>query len=150
MKFGFVSCLKIQNIPNQDVVWNFFKDQQIDMLLILGDSFYTNNLFYLNKHFRNRIDAQWGNGMPNSLKQLLEQINNNIHVTWDDHDFGPNNSKGMEGRMKKNKTNSKEVFYEFFPQMKQNAEGGIQYSQNIENEKIKVISLDIPDFSDSS
>lgn len=59
-----------------------------DLMLWLGDNFYHREMDWLTEHaMRNR----WRTDRANpSLQPLLASTNN--YATWDDHDYGPNNS----------------------------------------------------------
>lgn len=82
-------------IPNHQL-WSTITEQQFDAAYFIGDRFYLPQYYedynsLSNEQFMAMID-EYHEGMMNipGMKPFLAQTP--FYVTWDDHDFGPNNS----------------------------------------------------------
>ena len=91
LKIGFGSCIS----NSETEIWRQLKSKDLDLFLFLGD-----NVYQSRKHYNN----------PDALKVLYNEVfespdlrsflEETPHIaTWDDHDFGPNNSDStFEGK----------------------------------------------------
>ena len=99
-RFALVSCMLDLLLPIQAYMWQAMEDAKVDVIFIIGDTSYTDALggdvtleIIWNRHFQSRraIDLYW-------FKHLKPVI-----ASWDDHDYGGNNSdrtSPLNGRTK--------------------------------------------------
>ena len=87
VRIGFGSC-----ISNPDSsVWSTIADQHLDAFLLLGDNIYQTESDFGNEP---RITALYEKlFLQPGFKKLQSQTA--LFATWDDHDFGPNNSNSL-------------------------------------------------------
>jgi len=139
-KIAIASCCKIQWVKAQ-IAWKDIESEKPDLLLLLGDNVYMNN-------------SKWDHdGMEQSYRRQMKEPNFSSlieHVpflaTWDDHDFGVNDSRGAEIQEWKRKK-SRALFREFMidKRLKNRVSmprGKGVYSSMVIND-IKIIMLDV-------
>ena len=106
MKIAFASCAKIQDFPEQPA-WKNIEDHNPDLLLLLGDNVYAPNKGWNHDALEKRYIEQ--HEEPH-FKSLISRVP--FKAIWDDHDFGPNNSKGAEVDDEK-RNRSRELFHRY-------------------------------------
>lgn len=108
LTIAFTSCMDVEADPEQQV-WEHIADHGPDLLLLLGDSVYMDFSFAIlnsekprgrpinmdNDEFAltlyDHYQKQWG---VERFRNLIASVKN-IGLTWDDHDFAWNNSRGL-------------------------------------------------------
>ena len=106
MKIAFVSCSKIQRL-NVQPAWAAIKNEEPDHLLLLGDNVYSPPLSWSHKKMEKRYKEQFAESNFNTLIQDVP-----FNAIWDDHDFGPNNTKGAHIPLRK-KIKSRDLFHKY-------------------------------------
>ena len=89
-KIAIASCCKIQYVPDQPG-WEEIEDERPDLLLLLGDNVYMRNGSWDHPYMEERYKEQL---KERHFKSLLGAVP--FLATWDDHDFGPNDTNGAE------------------------------------------------------
>jgi alkaline phosphatase D len=138
-KIAFGSCGKETNaLPVLDVVVK----HQPDLFIFLGDNIYgdTNNMDTLKAKYKKL-----------AAKPTFQNLKKNTQIiaTWDDHDYGQNDI----GRHYPFKTQSKEIFLDFFEEPKNSERRkheGIytSYLHKINGKTLQIILLDTRTFRD--
>ena len=99
---GFGSCA--DEGEGSSSVWDRIRLDKVDAMVLLGDTPYIDTTELATQRSRNRIFAQ----VP-GFARLAREIP--IYATWDDHDFGRNDTDGnLPG-----KENSRQAFLEYHP-----------------------------------
>jgi alkaline phosphatase D len=100
-KVALTSCVKVQNQKVQPV-WDEIEKFDPDVLVLAGDNVYGHQSKTNEKaeaYMIDKYERQYKTEVPNFTK-LLAKLNaggrQDVVSTWDDHDFGPNNSKGSK------------------------------------------------------
>ncbi|RME60579.1 MAG: hypothetical protein D6780_03135, partial [Candidatus Dadabacteria bacterium] len=84
LKLIFGSCIDNPNSP----IWKIIKERNPNVVLLLGDNIYLRQNEFGNKEaIKKRYLALFNNPL---FKQLSTAVK--IYATWDDHDFGDNDS----------------------------------------------------------
>ena len=85
-KLQIASCCKVQNRKKQGA-WRSIVDDKPDLTVLLGDNVYTKGWSY--QYLRDQYEEQ------NAVEDFAHFKDRCFYLaTWDDHDLGPNNSKG--------------------------------------------------------
>lgn len=140
-KIAIASCCKIQYVPDQPG-WEEIEDERPDLLLLLGDNVYMRNGRwdhpYMEKQYKRQMKEP-------HFKSLLERVP--FLATWDDHDFGPNDTNGAEVADHRRRE-SRRLFRKYMrdPRLVSqintpSSTMGIHYSVNFGD--IKIIMLDV-------
>jgi len=137
---AFGSCSN----PNKEMnIFDTILTRHPDMFIYLGDNIYgdTENMRVLRKKYRT---------LKNNTHYKKFEALTPIIATWDDHDFGLNDS----GRHYRKKEASKKIFLHFFKEPKKSerfAHNGIYTSYNLTSggKNIQVILLDLRTFRDN-
>ncbi len=87
-RIAIASCCKIQNVGDQPV-WSEIEEHDPDLLLLLGDNVYMPNSRWDHGFMEQRYKEQFAEPHFASLIQKVPFL-----ATWDDHDFGINDSRG--------------------------------------------------------
>ena len=137
---AFGSCAN-QNKPMP--IFNLIAQHHPDLFVFLGDNIYadTENMHVMKKKYRKLKHNQ-------DFKALRKSTP--IIATWDDHDYGTNDS----GRHYTKKKQSKKIFLRFFKESKDSERykhEGIytSYSYTINAKKLQIILLDLRTFRDN-
>ena len=140
-KIAIASCCKIQFVPDQPG-WKEIEDTSPDLLLLLGDNVYMQNRKWDHAYMEDRYKEQL---MEPHFKSLLKKVP--YLATWDDHDFGPNDTNGAEVDDKL-RQKSRRLFRKYMrdPRLRSRVVPppntmGIHYSMEIDD--IKIIMLDV-------
>ena len=95
IKIALVSCVKIQNQVEQPI-WDEISEYKPDVLVLAGDNVYGHQRKTNSKareYMTDKYVRQYS--LPN-FRELLNKMSPRIISVWDDHDFGPNNSRGAD------------------------------------------------------
>lgn len=137
---AFGSCAN-QNKPMP--VFNVIAQHHPDVFVFLGDNIYadTENMRVMKKKYRK---------LKNNTDFKALRKTTPIIATWDDHDYGTNDS----GRHYAKQAASKKIFLRFFKEPKHSERrehAGIytSYSYTINNKKLQIILLDLRTFRDN-
>lgn len=139
-KIAIASCCKIQMVPDQSG-WKDIEDENPDLLLLLGDNVYMNNGKWDHKGMEKRYKQQMKDPYFASLIKKVPYL-----ATWDDHDFGPNDTNGAEIKDWQRRK-SRSLFRKYMrdsrlkSKIKVPKTMGIHYSYEIDD--IKIIMLDV-------
>jgi len=140
IKIAIASCCKIQNVRSQPV-WSDIESEDPDLLLLLGDNVYMNNSRWDHVGMVRRYQEQLAEPHFESLIKKVPFL-----ATWDDHDFGINDSRGAHIKDAYRKE-SRRQFYKYmrdksiWTKVKHPRRSGIFYSYDIED--IRIIMLDV-------
>jgi phosphodiesterase/alkaline phosphatase D-like protein len=111
-KIAFVSCAEVSRRKSQPA-WARIQDEAPDMLIMLGDNTYMSwegggwDFDALERNYQNQRDVP-------EFKRLIEWMPPRpILATWDDHDFGPNDSGGMIKDGAKHRDRSRQLFHQY-------------------------------------
>lgn len=147
MRIAIASCCKIQMVPEQ-VGWAEIAAEEPDLLLLLGDNAYMNNSEWdhegLDRRYREQFEEP-------HFRALIDDVP--FLATWDDHDFGFNDSAGEEIDDRKRRK-SRKLFdkYMWDPRLRKKIRkpksSGIYYSYDIGD--VRIIMLDVRYFRTSS
>jgi phosphodiesterase/alkaline phosphatase D-like protein len=104
-RIAIASCCNVDFAPQQPA-WAAIEAAKPDALLLLGDNVYTVQKGWDHKHLDQQYRKQLA--VP-SFKSLIRKVP--VLATWDDHDFGPNDSRGAHVADEKRRR-SRELFHE--------------------------------------
>lgn len=113
-RIAFLSCMDDSFKREQAVMWKQLLEQSPDAIIMMGDNVYAD-----------RLGSGWREADPEQLWNRYVETRNTLTfyranklvpviATWDDHDFGRNDTD----RTYKYKTESRDIFLTFFPQAK--------------------------------
>ena len=104
LKFSYAlaSCMRVQT-DNPQPAWDVVNSQNKDFLMLIGDNVYANSTKHRNLWGRHMSQRE----VPNFAEVLRTTP---TYATWDDHDFGPNNSNGNEPGKAESLKTFKDVF----------------------------------------
>lgn len=133
-KAVFASCMDLDSSYTQSA-WTHVDTLKPKLLMLCGDNAYSNTTA------RSMIWAE--HLQQRGVMTFASLISRTaVMATWDDHDFGPNNSLG--GTMTKGiRDESKRAFYEVFPRSLSETlpDGGIQYTFSYGDVQFYVLDL---------
>jgi len=101
-RYMFGSCISFKRDPIQ-TIWDEVLDQDPRFLILNGDTVYSNTVNYTN-HWNYHMEQRQIEPFANIIRQRP------TYATWDDHDYGPNDSDGT----KIGKENSLQAFKDVF------------------------------------
>jgi alkaline phosphatase D len=138
-KIAIASCCKIsgyKSVENQ-TAWQTIESKQPDLLLLLGD-----NVYMRQRGARWQLDHLEGQYQKQFAEphfaSLLSQTP--FMATWDDHDFGPNDSRGDTNRDRPYRERSRDLFHRYMGNSINNNRPEI-YCSHVIND-VKIIMLD--------
>ena len=139
-KIAIASCCKIRGHKHQKVqtAWADIEAESPDLLLLLGDNVYMKQpgprwkLDNLDEMYQLQFKEP-------HFASLIEKVP--FMAIWDDHDFGPNDSRGASERDKSYRSRSRRIFHKHMSRSINNNRPKVYCSHVIDD--IKVIMLDV-------
>jgi hypothetical protein len=115
---AIASCMDC-GANRQQPTWKFLEDQHPDLIVLSGDNVYSNTTM---------TSMIWAEHLQQRGIESFAHVVANIPIfaTWDDHDFGPNNSSGADRELKQ-RDESASAFRNLFPGAPFPARQGIYY-----------------------
>ncbi|MDN5213253.1 alkaline phosphatase D family protein [Fulvivirgaceae bacterium BMA12] len=141
-KIAIASCCKIEgkyHVKNQ-TAWREIEDETPDILLLLGDNVYMKqsrprwNFPHLEEQYKKQFKEPHFYSLINKVPFM---------ATWDDHDFGPNNSRGAtsDGIKGGRRDKSRKLFHKYMKDSINDNRPEVYCTHIINN--IKIIMLDV-------
>jgi alkaline phosphatase D len=99
MRIAFASCIKAQDVPNQDI-WEEIQNLSPDVFLLLGDNVYIDAGFHpgsatdVRGELQARYQVQTNEPHFKALLEKLSSQGKRVSAIWDDHDFLGNDTVG--------------------------------------------------------
>jgi alkaline phosphatase D len=112
-RIALASCCKIDGQKSLKVqsAWNLISQAKPDLLLLLGDNVYMRQGGPLRWDFKQLAETYQNQFSEPNFIGLIGKVP--YMATWDDHDFGPNDSRGdtLDGRP--NRIKSRNLFHKY-------------------------------------
>lgn len=105
MRIAFASCCSIQAQRKQEV-WKRIQDKNPDLLILLGDNVYMGGGTFSESLLHKRYQRQ---SEEKHFMKIMDEVK--YLATWDDHDFGENNSHGDSPAGRQYRDASRELFH---------------------------------------
>ena len=102
-RYMFGSCISFKRDANQ-TIWNHVLQQEPAFLILNGDTVYSDTMNY-SKHWEYHSKQRQIPTFANIIRQVP------VYASWDDHDYGPNDSDGLNS----GKEQSLQAFTDLFP-----------------------------------
>jgi hypothetical protein len=102
-RYVFGSCISFKRDANQ-TIWNHVLQQEPAFLILNGDTVYSDTMNY-SKHWEYHSKQRQIPTFANIIRQVP------VYASWDDHDYGPNDSDGLNS----DKEQSLQAFTDLFP-----------------------------------
>jgi hypothetical protein len=84
---ALASCANLSHCPRDQRAWNFLRAQNPQLLVLMGDTVYANTTLR-SMIWAEHLQQRGVDSYADAVRQIP------TIATWDDHDFGPNNSGG--------------------------------------------------------
>ena len=139
-KIAIASCCKIQGQHSQreQPAWQSIEEARPDLVLLLGDNVYMRqsrrrrwDFDQLDETYRRQFNEP-------HFRSLIDNVP--YMATWDDHDFGPNDSRGATEDGRPHRGRSRRLFHQWHDRAINNNRPNVYCSHVIDD--IKVIVLD--------
>jgi hypothetical protein len=102
-RYMFGSCISFKRDANQ-TIWNHVLQQEPAFLVLNGDTVYSDTMNY-STHWEYHSKQRQIPTFANIIRQVP------VYASWDDHDYGPNDSDGLGS----GKEQSLQAFTDLFP-----------------------------------
>ncbi len=139
-KIAIASCCKIRGQKSQkdQPAWQSIEEERPDLVLLLGDNVYMRQSGprWDLRQLKSVYEVQF---REPHFASLLDNVP--YMATWDDHDFGPNDSRGASERDKPYRARSRRLFHRFMKDGINNNRPEV-YCSHVVND-VKVIMLDV-------
>ena len=140
-RIAIASCCKIRGHKSQEAqpAWGWIEAADPDLLLLLGDNVYMRQGGRKRWDFKQLETVYQEQFQEPHFASLVARVP--FMATWDDHDFGPNDSRGATKDGRPRRAKSRRLFHKYLADAINDNHPQVYCSHTIDD--VKVIMLDV-------